>query len=726
VQQCESQWRRAAAYQSTGNYRLALDILCPAREQARQRDPRQFMLFSAAMGRALCFTVSHHDPAGDPQPYLQEALDLARQLNAPAIEAAVLSDLGNLYAARGRLDEATQALDRSAQLAESAGDLGAVARVRCGQAMALVRAQRDASGAIGTASAAIARLPDLSSKASLMVALARGMDWSGDPRAAATYEAAIDLAARQGDDRTGAFGWGYLGNLLEKQGRIAEAIAATRRARFIAQKLRRDDALYRWEWQLGRLLRARGDLDGAIRAHDRAVTSLGSGNMRDDVALAYAAPITTGSFRAEVGGLYYGLADLHLRKCDTETDQAIVQRHLRAARDSIERFKTAELKNYFEDDCLKLAEASQKDIDRALAQDRQTAILYIIPLGDRTELPASLSGQGGEPTLWRAPPIKVSSTQLSKLTGDYREQITAQGDFQYKSPDGAGTKLYDLLIRPIDEQLKQRGINTLVFVPDGDLRSVAPAGLYDVQRKKHLVEDYALAITPGLTLSAPQPISGARDIRVLAGGLSQQRTVTVAGETRTFRELKMVPEELAGVRRVYGDKRSTTLENETFVKDNVGRQLQRSTYAIVHLATHAKFDKDVRRTYVLTRDERPMDMSQLEQIIEPSQFRGQPVELLSLSACETATGDDGRAALGLAGVAVRAGARSALATLWTAEDSAAATLIPGFYAELNRAGSMSKAEALRRAQVRMLSNVDDPYNRHPAVWAQYVIIGNWR
>jgi CHAT domain-containing protein len=168
------------------------------------------------------------------------------------------------------------------------------------------------------------------------------------------------------------------------------------------------------------------------------------------------------------------------------------------------------------------------------------------------------------------------------------------------------------------------------------------------------------------------------------------------------------------------------LENESFVKENVGKQLEGSSYAIVHLATHAKFDKDVRRTYVVTRDERPMDMSQLEQIIEPSQFRGQPVELLSLSACETATGDEGRAALGLAGVAVRAGARSALATLWTAEDTAAARLIPSFYSELNQSAQVTKAEALRRAQMKMLSNADDPYNRHPAVWAQYVIIGNWR
>jgi CHAT domain-containing protein len=725
TRQRESQRQLAAAYQVAGNYRLALNILCPAREAARARDARQFMLFSAAMGRALCFTVSHHDTEGSPQPYLSEALAIARQLEDTATEAAVLNDLGNLYASQSKYDEAVQAFDSAAQLAEALNDLPTAARIRCNLAIALARAGRDAVGAMDSARDAIARLTDSTSKAGLLVGLARCMATGGDDRAEATYRSAIELSQRIGDDRIAAFACGYLGNHFEKLGRIDDAVSATRRARFIAQKLRRDDALYRWEWQLGRLYQARGNLDDAIKAYGRAVTSLSRGNTRDDVALAYAAPITTGSFRVEVGGLYYGLADLHLQKCDGEADTALVQAHLRAARNAIERFKSAELKNYFEDDCLKLAEADQKDIDRALSQDRQTAIVYIIPLADRTELLLSLPGDASEPLLWRAPPLKTTAAELLKLTSDYREQITAQGDFHYKSRDGAAVKLYDLLVRPIDGRLRENQIDTLVFVPDGDLRSVAPAGLYDIERKRFLVEDYALAITPGLMLSAPQPIGGERNVRVLAGGLSQQRTVTVAGETRTFRELKMVPDELAGVRQVYGDKRSTTLENESFVKDNVGKQLESSTYAIVHLATHAKFDKDVRRTYVLTRDEQPMDMSQLEQIIEPSQFRGQPVELLSLSACETATGDEGRAALGLAGVAVRAGARSALATLWTAEDAAAARLIPSFYSELNQT-SVSKAAALQRAQVRMLSNVDDPYDRHPAVWAQYVIIGNWR
>jgi CHAT domain-containing protein len=112
-------------------------------------------------------------------------------------------------------------------------------------------------------------------------------------------------------------------------------------------------------------------------------------------------------------------------------------------------------------------------------------------------------------------------------------------------------------------------------------------------------------------------------------------------------------------------------------------------------------------------------------MIAPSQFRGRPVELLTLSACETASGDENsaRAALGLAGVAVRAGARSALATLWLADDAATTRLMPAFYRFLSSAAAPSKAQALREAQLQLLSTLR---YQHPRFWAPFVIIGNWR
>lgn len=96
------------------------------------------------------------------------------------------------------------------------------------------------------------------------------------------------------------------------------------------------------------------------------------------------------------------------------------------------------------------------------------------------------------------------------------------------------------------------------------------------------------------------------------------------------------------------------------------------------------------------------------------------MELLTLSACQTAAGDD-RAALGLAGVAVKAGARSALATLWFINDQATALLITEFYHQL-RDPDLSKAKALQRAQLILLN---DRRYQHPGYWSPFLLIGNW-
>jgi CHAT domain-containing protein len=91
-----------------------------------------------------------------------------------------------------------------------------------------------------------------------------------------------------------------------------------------------------------------------------------------------------------------------------------------------------------------------------------------------------------------------------------------------------------------------------------------------------------------------------------------------------------------------------------------------------------------------------------------------------LSACETAMGDD-QAALGLAGVAIKAGARSALATLWSINDRASSALVMEFYRQLGDS-SVSKAVALQRAQLKMLA--DSAYD-HPAYWSPFLLLNNW-
>ena len=113
-------------------------------------------------------------------------------------------------------------------------------------------------------------------------------------------------------------------------------------------------------------------------------------------------------------------------------------------------------------------------------------------------------------------------------------------------------------------------------------------------------------------------------------------------------------------------------------------------------------------------------MGQLDQLIGRYQEQGQPLELLTLSACETAAGDE-RAALGLAGIAVQAGARSVLATLWAIADQSTPILIQTFYRQLFD-HNLAKAKALQKAQLTLVNH--ESFS-HPRFWAPFLLIGNW-
>jgi CHAT domain-containing protein len=267
-------------------------------------------------------------------------------------------------------------------------------------------------------------------------------------------------------------------------------------------------------------------------------------------------------------------------------------------------------------------------------------------------------------------------------------------------------QFYDWLIRPFEDTLAQQRIDTLVFVPDGALRTIPLAALHD--GLKFLIERFAVATQPSLNLLDPRPIERT-GLRLLLAGL----TKGVQG----FTPLPHVGDELEAIAQQHP---GVVLLDESFVVPEVQRSLEAVPFSVVHIASHAQFTSDPKSSFLLTFDGR-LDVDGLERLIETSRFRDHPVELLTLSACSTAAGDD-RAALGLAGIAVKAGARSALASLWFINDEAAAELVTGFYDALTQS-DVTKAQALRKAQLQLLTA--DPRYRHPAYWSPFLIIGSW-
>ncbi len=177
-----------------------------------------------------------------------------------------------------------------------------------------------------------------------------------------------------------------------------------------------------------------------------------------------------------------------------------------------------------------------------------------------------------------------------------------------------------------------------------------------------------------------------------------------------------MPQELSTIGNLYG---SEPLLDEQYLRSRVQEKLQEEPFSIVHIASHGQFRSNADETFLLTFDGK-LSLDQQDDMIGLLRFREEPLELLTLSACQTAVGDD-RAALGLAGIAIKAGARSALATLWYISDQASSQLVGMFYENLQNP-SFSRAAALREAQLRLMQ---DRRFRHPAYWAPFLLINNW-
>lgn len=156
---------------------------------------------------------------------------------------------------------------------------------------------------------------------------------------------------------------------------------------------------------------------------------------------------------------------------------------------------------------------------------------------------------------------------------------------------------------------------------------------------------------------------------------------------------------------------------------NLEQELLQNPYSIVHLATHGKFGVDAESTFLLAFDDH-ITIDGMDQLLRSRRYAGssrQPLELLVLSACQTAAGDN-RSALGIAGVAVRAGAKTALASLWFINDEATVTLITTFYQQLQNP-NITKAQALQTAQKEAIQS---QFYSHPGVWSPFILIGTWR
>ncbi|NJO78507.1 MAG: CHAT domain-containing protein [Cyanobacteria bacterium RM1_2_2] len=361
------------------------------------------------------------------------------------------------------------------------------------------------------------------------------------------------------------------------------------------------------------------------------------------------------------------------------------------AREAIEALRVAELENFFRSACI---EPTQQ-IDTI---DPTAAIFYPILLPNQLLVIVSLPGQ---PLRYQTTP--VSQLEVESVVEAFRRRLilpyTSNREIQ-----SLAQQLYGWIIQPVAAALSENQIETLVFIQDGALQSIPMAALYDGER--YLIETYSIALTPGLRLFEPKPLDQVPWAAVTAG-LTQSR--------HSFEPLEFVETELAQIR---SEIPSDLLLDRDFTSATLSTTLNTSPAPILHIATHGQFSSQSDQTFILAWDQ-PITVSRFSQLLQAREEQPNTLELLVLSACETAIGDK-RAALGLAGIAVQSGARSTLASLWLIDDESTPVLMTEFYQELKT--GLSKAAALRQAQLDLLRG----QYRHPRFWAAFVLLGNWQ
>jgi CHAT domain-containing protein len=271
---------------------------------------------------------------------------------------------------------------------------------------------------------------------------------------------------------------------------------------------------------------------------------------------------------------------------------------------------------------------------------------------------------------------------------------------------------------------------------DAGLRSTPMAALHD--GKQFLLEKYAVGLIPSFGLTDTRYVD-IKNLSLLAMG---------ASEFKDQNPLPSVPVELSNI--LSGGWRGQELLNEKFTLENFKSFNLQQRFRIVHLATHGEFQPGkLENSYIQFWDTK-LRMDQLRTVAQELGWNStstEPVELMVLSACRTALGDE-KAELGFAGLAVDAGVKSALASLWYVSDAGTLALMSEFYRQLSILPN--KAQALRQAQLAMLkgnirieggqlrgtnrqpialprevAGVGRVDLSHPFFWSAFTLIGNW-
>lgn len=726
------------SYRDQGNYVLAATQFETVLAQAEKKgDKLTQAMATAALGY-------NHYLARDnvkAQALLERGNVLAKSLNSPRLSALIEDYLGMLYLTLQQPEKATVNFAHALKNAQLTQNNDLIVGIRVNQAELELNAAKRLS-LLETISTEVLKLNDTPIKIKLLLAIGEQLlamtsaDLEGAQQRLLkdTYQVlnnAYQLAEINHQGRLRSQAEGYLARLYAAQNRHQDALRWLDKAIFDAQQVNATDLLMQWELQSGKLLHASGDINAALQAYQHAVKHLAD--------VRYSLPMTLhnghSSIKEFIDPIYRGLADSLLLQASKASSNEEKQRLLKQAIDAMEAIKQAELDDFFNERCLTDEDTSINLKDALLPK---IGIIYPIILPDRVEL----LFRAGDSVEFEQKSVAASSIDVIS-TATEMAQYLRDGEGNYRP---ASRRLYNWLLKAYDDTLKAKGITTVVYVPDGSLRQVPFAAL--LNGKKFAIEDYAIVTLPGLKLK--KPVVTDKKPHALIAALSKpdgasidellQSSLNSAAGERGIIEMTELPEVTVGSTRpkltrallveklslpnitnevsdLQKDMSNTTLLNQTFTYGEFKESVGTGDYSIVHVASHGYFGKSASDSFVMTYD-RNLKLADFRSILNNKNIKQNPIDLLTLSACQTADGDD-HALLGFSGMAIKTNAMSAIGTLWSVNDAATSSFMKNFYANLD---TLPKALALRQAQLALLKNNE---LRHPYYWSPFILVGNW-
>ncbi|MGB5605995.1 MAG: tetratricopeptide repeat protein, partial [Gammaproteobacteria bacterium] len=488
--------RLASVYLQRGRYPQSIAHLDSALQLAvDSEDPLRYAQLKRQLG-TVYLAGGHIEEA---RIQLEGALKLAKQAGNPAVLAAAYNDLANLRMHENDYEEALELYTKSSASIQGEGNELQAARADSNAAAAALEIEKyqQARTLIQGAREQLQRLDDTHDKTFLLLRLGvlsedlygRAGEQTDLTNTYMLLNEARKISESLGNSSTTAYALGYLSALYEKEGRTEEALRLSQQAVFLAQESASPESLYRWQWQTARLLYTQGAQNASLNSYRRAVATLG--RIRAELLMRMSGD--QDAFAEAVTPLYREYVGLLLELGMSSGNSDSRAAYLWEVQETMERFKAAELQDYFQDECVATAREKVKRIDAALSPG--TAVVYPIVLAQRTVLLLTYAS-GIE-----AVAVEVVEKELNDEVAAFRHKLEKRTTREYMLH---ARRLYDWLVKPIESSLSAHNIDTLVIIPGGALRTIPLAALHDGQQ--FLIQKYAIATTPGLELTDPRPI----------------------------------------------------------------------------------------------------------------------------------------------------------------------------------------------------------------------------